>query len=331
MADDFNILVSCAGRRVALIRAFKQALADLALTGRVCAADLNFTSPAAHVADARFTAPLFRSGTFIDDMLTLCEREKISLLVPTIDPELSLYAPARQRFADIGTTVAISSEQVIEIGADKRLTHRWLNENGFPAPRQASITDVLASPNDWPTPLIAKPARGSSSIGLRRVTRIDELALINQPETMVVESVAPGDEYTIDVYIDRTGKARCAVPRMRLETRAGEVSKGMTVRHAALQALALRIGDTLPGAFGTINVQVFLDKKTNAIEVIEINPRFGGGYPLTEQAGATFTRWLVADCLGRPLDIERDAWRDGLAMLRYDEAVYVEQSELGLA
>lgn len=331
MADDLNILVSCAGRRVALVRYFQQALRELGLTGSVCAADLNFTSPACHVADRRFTAPLFKAGTFIDEMLELCQRQRIGLVVPTIDPELELYARAREKFAQIGTTVAIGSPQAIAIGADKRQTHRWLAGLGLPVPRQASIAEVLSAPNDWPTPLIVKPARGSSSIGLRRVTRHDQLSVIEHADDMIVESIAPGDEYTIDVYIDRTGKPRCAVPRKRLETRSGEVSKGVTVRHAALQAMAMQIANALPGAFGVINVQIFLDPLTDAMKVIEINPRFGGGYPLTQEAGANYTRWLVEDVLGRPITAQPDAWREGLAMLRYDEAVYIDQSELGSA
>ncbi|MFN3167554.1 MAG: ATP-grasp domain-containing protein [Phycisphaeraceae bacterium] len=328
MADDFNILVSCAGRRVALVRYFQRALRDLDLKGSVCAADLDFTGPACHVADRRFTAPLFKAGTFIDDMLALCERERIRLVVPTIDPELPLYAQAYERFAEIGTTLAIGSPEAVAIGADKRETHRWLSELGVPVPGQASIAEVLANPSDWPTPLIVKPARGSSSIGLQRIARHEQLAVIDRAGEMVVESIAPGQEYTIDVYIDRSGRPRCAVPRQRLETRSGEVSKGLTVRNAALQALAMKIAAALPGAFGVINVQIFLDPSTDKMAVIEINPRFGGGYPLTQEAGANYTRSLVEDVLGRSLSINPDAWRDGLAMLRYDEAVYVDRSGL---
>ena len=331
MAENFNILISCAGRRVALVRHFKEALAALGLKGGVFAADLDFSGPACHIADKRFTAPRFADGTFIDDMLTLCQRERISLVVPTIDPELPLYAQARAPFAAIGTTLAVSSLQAVDIGADKRKTHLWLASLGLPAPKQAVLSDVLDSPVDWPMPAIVKPARGSSSIGLRRISNAKALAGIEQPETMVIESIAPGDEYTIDVYIDRAGTPRCAVPRKRLETRGGEVSKGVTTRNPALQDLALRVADALPDAFGALNVQVFLDQATGQMNIIEINPRFGGGYPLTEHAGAPFTRWLIEDVLQRDLTAEPDGWRDGLAMLRYDEAVFVDRDEIGRA
>ncbi len=328
VSKPFNVLVSSAGRRVVLIRHLRSALHDLGLEGQVFAADLSFASSACQAADRAFPAPLFSSGTFVDDMLRLCEREQISLIVPTIDTELMFYAENRQRFADLGTTLCVSSPQTIEIGADKAKTHAWMIEHGHPVPRQARIADVLASPGDWPTPLIVKPARGSSSVGLSRVKSHDELTLIDKPERMVVESMASGDEYTIDVYIDRTGRPRCSVPRKRLETRGGEVSKGMTVRHRKLQDLAEQIAAQLPGAFGVINIQIFYDEKTHAMAVIEINPRFGGGYPLTHEAGAHCTHWLIEDCLGREVSAKPDQWRDGLVMLRYDEAIYVDKQAI---
>ena len=328
MPQTFNILISSAGRRVALVQLFQNALQELGIRGNVLAADLTSASSAWHVADRAADAPRFATGRFIDDMLALCKREKIKLLVPTIDTELPLYAAAKNRFKEIGTEISISSPEAIRICNDKIETHHWLSSLGMPLPRQASIAEVLDSPDDWPTPLIAKPKHGSSSTGMHRIHEIDDLKLIKWPELMIIETVASGEEFTIDLYIDRTGKPRCAVPRQRLETRSGEVSKGMTVRHPGLQSIASQIASELPGGFGVINIQAFLDQESGDINIIEINPRFGGGYPLTEQAGATCTHWLIEDCLGLPLSVVEDTWRDGLAMLRYDDAVFVDKNKI---
>lgn len=328
MSKPFNILISSAGRRVSLVRLFQTALQELGIRGNVLAADLTSTSSAWHAADLASSAPRFSGGHFIEEMLDLCEREQVSLLVPTIDTELPLYADAKELFNKIGTEISVSSPQAIEICNSKVKTHRWLKELGLPVPRQASIDEVIASPDDWSMPLIVKPNHGSSSTGMQWVHDIEELKTIKSPELKVVESIATGDEYTIDLYIDRTGKPRCAVPRQRLETRSGEVSKGMTVRHPGLQEIATRIAAELPGGFGVINIQVFLDKDSGEMNIIEINPRFGGGYPLTQQAGATCTHWLIEDCLDLPLSVIDDVWRDGLVMLRYDDAIFVHKSEL---
>ena len=328
MSGTFNILVSSAGRRVTLVQHFKTALLELGIRGQVWAADLTSLSSAWHAADRGAPAPRFATGRFIDEMLQLCKREKIQLLVPTIDTELPLYSAAKKQFAAIGTTVAVSSPKAIDICEDKRQTHQWLAELGLPVPRQASIQTVLNEPGSWPLPLIVKPARGSSSVNMRRIKNIADLTNIPYPEVMVAESIATGDEYTIDVYIDKTGQPRCAVPRKRLETRSGEVSKGMTVREPKIQHLAEQVASSLHDGFGCINVQIFFDRDQDTARIIEINPRFGGGYPLSHRAGAVFTQWLIEDCMDLPLSIEPDVWRDGVIMLRYDEAVFIDKSDI---
>jgi carbamoyl-phosphate synthase large subunit len=146
----------------------------------------------------------------------------------------------------------------------------------------------------------------------------------------IAQTIAPGVEYTIDFLAGSDGACRCAVPRRRFETRAGEVSKGMTVRHPALQALAGRVCQALPGARGCLNVQVFLEEDSGAMNVIEVNARFGGGFPLSWEAGARFPRWMLEEQLGLPSTAAHDAWRDRLVMLRYDDAVFVDASRAGL-
>ena len=328
MPKNFNILVSSAGRRVSLVHHFQTALKELGIRGKVIAADLTPTSSAWHAADQATYAPRFTGGRFVEEMLKICHQENVSLLVPTIDTELPLYSEAKQQFVNTGTIVAVSDPETILNCEDKTRTHAWLDSLGIPVPRQTSVAGVLESPDDWPLPLIAKPTRGSSSNNVRKIHNLNELRSMPYPEIMVVEAIAPGEEFTIDIYIDRSGEPRCAVPRQRLETRSGEVSKGMTVREPKLQELAIKVANALPGGFGVINVQIFYDEETGQLNVIEINPRFGGGYPLSHEAGARCTHWLIEDCLDLPLSIEPDVWRDGLVMLRYDDAIFVDRSEI---
>jgi carbamoyl-phosphate synthase large subunit len=132
--------------------------------------------------------------------------------------------------------------------------------------------------------------------------------------------MARGREFTINVYVNSDGKCVCAVPHWRLETRAGEVSKGITVKDRRLMDLAAQVAEALPGARGPLNIQCFLDTD-GTIAIIEINARFGGGYPLAHHAGARFTEWLLHEQEGRAVG-PYDGWNDDLAMLRYDEAVF---------
>ena len=330
MSGDFNVLISSAGRRIALLDIFRLTLGEMGLRGRVLAADMSRFSAAFQAADAGFLVPACTSPEFIPAVLEVCRREGVRLVVPTIDTELPLYAASRERFAREGVQVAVSSPEAIAVCGDKEQTHRWLVREGLPTVRQASVAEVLAAPGDWPFPLLVKPRNGSSSLGVAVVRDHAALEAATADGGYVVQTLAAGEEYTIDFLADRAGRCRCAVPRRRLEVRAGEVSKGMTVRSGPLEELALQVCERLPGAYGTLNVQVFLDEATGEMSVIEVNARFGGGFPLAWEAGARFPRWMVEELLGLPSTAAPARWRDRLVMLRYDAAVFADASGAGL-
>jgi len=241
-----------------------------------------------------------------------------------------LYAQARDQFEAIGTRVAIPAPETVTIGSDKAATHRWLTEHGLPTPAQTTPDAVLASPAEWPMPLLIKPRFGSSSIGVHTVKDLDTLRQLTAGRPYLVQRLATGVEYTVDLFVDRAGTCRCAVPRRRLETRAGEISKGVAERHPAVIELAMRACAALPGARGVMNLQLFHDAERDACWIIELNARFGGGYPLTHEAGANYLRWLIEEALGLPSSASPDGWRDGLVMLRYDDAVFVTKQEAGI-
>lgn len=344
-----TVLISSAGRRVELLRAFRHTVesfwpADQAGTGKVLAVDCSWYSSAFHAADEAFLVPRCTEPDFIPRMVELCASQQVDLVVPTIDPELPVYADAVERFRAADTTVAISSPNVIAIAGDKVRTHDWLTDAGFPTVQQGSVADVYAEPRAWTFPLMVKPRFGSASVG---VTKVDDVAALEHvvaqwsnragsscdpSRDLVVQSVAQGVEYTVDVLVARDGddaaqSALAAVPRRRIEVRAGEVSKGVTVHLPLLIELAQKVCTALPGAFGPLNVQMFYDEKTGSVAIIELNARFGGGYPLSFKAGADFPRALLQEALGMPITASLLDWRDGLVMLRYDAAVFVEGHE----
>jgi carbamoyl-phosphate synthase large subunit len=327
--SEFNVLISSAGRRVALLHIFRRTLQDLGLHGEVMAADMSRLSSAFHAADRAFVVPRCSDPEFLPTMLELCSRYRVRLVVPTVDPELPVYAANRERFSEIGTTVAISSHEAVTIGWDKAATHSWLTARGFPTVRQAPAHEV-ATPNGWSFPVLVKPRIGSASIGVAVVDDPIQLRKATRGGDFLVQAVAPGVEHTIDVLTDGAGKAVCAVPRRRIEVRAGEVSKGVTVRSAPLEELAFAVSNALPEAYAAITVQVFFDQETQEPRVIEINPRFGGGFPLSWQAGAAYPRWMIEEILGLPSTAAAASWNDGLVMLRYDDAVFVRAGDAGL-
>ena len=229
-----------------------------------------------------------------------------------------------------GAAVLVSEPATIEICADKGRSSRWLSDNGFAVPTQYSLDDDLAevrrlSPDHWP--LFFKPRQGSSSVGAHPVGSLAELEVaVDRHGPGVAEELVVGDEYTMDCWVDPSGACVGVVPRLRLATRAGEISKGVTVRHERLESEVRAILQALPGVRGPATVQAMMTSQ--GPRYIEINPRFGGGYPLSHQAGAWYTAALAAETMGKPVDPAWFSWDDDVVMLRYDEAVFVSRASI---
>lgn len=319
-----KLLLSCAGRRVELLRILEKSLARLGDHG-VVATDAQPFAPAFVLAEEQAIVPRATHPDFIPRMMEICEEHDIRWVIPTIDTELLPLAVAREQFKEIGTDVMISDPETIRIAADKRQTHKWFEENGFPTFSQRTIAEALADP-DWKYPCFAKPADGSRSVGAARIETREALeirAKAREGLDDVVESLGHGVEVTVDAYVSvLTGKCLCVVPRRRLEVRDGEVSKAKTLDAPEIVDLVRSVAEKLPGARGTICIQMFWDPETHEIQLMEINPRFGGGYPLTEAAGAHFGWWFMEETTLGTCSATSD-YKPNLVMLRYDQSVFV--------
>ncbi len=322
-----NVLLTSAGRRVALLRAFRAALASVG-GGRVLAADAGGTAAAIHEADEGFVVPRCDSPDYVPALLALCRRENVALVVPTIDPELPVLGRARDLFAREGVLLAASGPATNDIAFDKANTATFFDREGIPAPRQIDLVGALAGRNGFAFPVALKPRFGSGSVGVHIVRDLEELRFYARrvPEPLLQEYVE-GSEFTLDVLVAPDGSVACVVPRRRLETRAGEISKGYTVRDPEIEAWGRRVCDRLPDAAGPITLQCFR-RHDGELAFIEINPRFGGGFPLALHAGADYPRWLLEWALGLPSTASPDAWGADVAMLRYDDAIFVSRDEL---
>lgn len=276
-------------------------------------------SSACRVSDSAVRLPHVRSDEYADALEDCCRRNGVRLVVPTIDTELPVLAALRARFAVFGCVLAVSAEPVIDACADKRNTIAFFESYGLRSP---ALYDASAPRY----PLIVKPYDGSLSVGISVVRNPDELtaAHLAGPRNIFCEYLEPAEfeEFTCDAYYDRNGVMRCVVPRLRIEVRGGEVAKGQTVHNNIVSHLKDRIG-RIEGALGCLTIQVMRHRQTAEIFLIEVNARFGGGYPLTAESGACYHEWLIDEhLLGRPI-ADYDDWRDNLLMLRYDAEVFV--------
>lgn len=323
----FNILFTSIGRRVSLVQHFRKMLSGLGLEGKLIGADMLLSAPTMHVVDKKYRVCRVTGEDYIPHLLDICEKEDIDLLIPLIDTELLILAENKERFKEVGTTALISDPDVIRITMDKYNTHEFLTENGFDAPEVINLDEAL-NRDDIEYPLLMKPARGSAGIGATKIERKEDLKFFKDKITNpILEEYLDGYEHTLDILVDFDGKVRCVVPRKRLEVRAGEVSKGMTVKDKGIIMAGKRVVEALKVALGPITVQGFLTGD-GSFKLTEINPRFGGGHPLAIAAGADYPRWIIEMMLGRDPEIMLDGWEDGLVMLRYDEAVFVRYEDM---
>ncbi|MCH5166003.1 MAG: ATP-grasp domain-containing protein [Clostridiales bacterium] len=318
---EYNVLILSAGRRVELINCFKAARDRLKIDGKVCAADITSTAPALYFADEKIIVPRIDDDGYIDAVIDACKTHNISLVVPTIDTELIKLAQNKDRIeSETGACVLISNMQAVEVCCDKRLTAKHFDDNGFKYPKTYDEKTVSKTAE---FPLFIKPRDGSSSIGTYRIENKTELDFfLKYVKNPIVQECVSGKEYTVDCFCDFDGNILSVVPRWRMRTRGGEVLKGKIEKNAAIIDDVKRLLNSF-GFIGQITVQCFLTDG-GEVKYIEINPRFGGGAPMSIAAGADSCEKLYRLLRCEKLEYSDD-YEDGAVYSRFDSSVKVDE------
>jgi len=324
MARKLNILMTCIGRRVGLMNAFRRAMKALRIQGRILAADWSPLAPGLLTADEKFLVPGVNSPDYVRTVLDICRKNDVGLVVPLIDWELKPLAEAREDFAKAGVRVVVSSPRVISICRDKRRTFEFLSSGNIGTPHILELRDAMKGK----FPVMVKDRYGSSARNVIRASSPQTLKRAYRGEDkMFIQEVVDGPEYTVDVYAGLDGVPRVAVPRHRLQVRAGEVAKARTVRDPKIISEAMRVVGLLKECVGVITIQCRVTEG-GAVKFFDLNARFGGGVPLAIRAGADFPKWIIQEHFGQRPRIDPEAWQSGLIMLRYDAEVFLTEDEL---
>lgn len=312
-----NVLILSAGRRVELVKCFLAELKKVFPDALVLTTDMNLSlSAACQIADKGIKVPSIQAENYLDTILDICIKKNVGLVIPTIDTELLLLSKNRTKFSQAGINLIISDEFLVSLCRDKRETLNIFDSLGIPTP-------IIYPKTSIQFPCFIKPYDGSSSVGAMVVEDWSSLPkTILQNEKMIFMQLIDSshDEYTVDAYYDRQGSLKCLVPRQRIQVRGGEISKGVTRRHQIYEYLLPRLRQ-LQGARGCVTLQLFANLEAMSFFGIEVNPRFGGGYPLSYSAGANYPAWLIAEYLQDQAVPFFDQWEANLLMLRYDAQI----------
>lgn len=319
-----NILITSAGQRVSLVKAFQKEIKAIDPEAKVYTVDLNpILAPACHISDGYKTVKRVTDPNYITELLNICKELDIRMIVPTIDTELLVLAQHKQLFLDQGIVPIVSSLEFVTACRDKRIINSFFEAHGIEIPQTID--------KEKPTfPFYIKPYDGSLSKDTFLIRSEEDLTSYHfeNEKLMFMEYIdhQEHDEYTVDTYYNKEGKLCCIVPRKRIFVRAGEVNKGVTHRNEIVPFIKERLSH-IDGAMGCLTMQFFFHPTTKRIIGIEINPRFGGGYPLSYLAGANYPKYLIEEYIQGATVAYFDQWEENLLMLRYDDEVLVRNYE----
>ena len=302
-----NIMITSIGRRVQLIEHLKE-------TFTVIGVDASSQNAARYFVDRFFVIPRCDEEGYISELLKIAVENDVKLILPLYEREFGILCDNRSPFEEKGIKILLSDREIIEICNDKTKTQEFFEKEKILAPK---LTEQA--------PAVVKPINGMGSQGVFVVNNNEELEaakVLSHSEYIIQEKIS-GTEYTIDVLCDFNGNVVAAVPRVRLEVRSGEVAKSRTDRNQEVINKTVELVaklNTYGKVIGPITVQCFVTENREII-FLEINPRVGGGVPLTFKAGINYGKYLEKFANGYVHNEDICEFKE-LIMMRYDMAVY---------
>ena len=326
---EVTVLLTCAGQRVDIVRAFREALDAGGHDGRVLVSDLDPLSPSLFAADGVLVLPPVSDPTYGDAVAEACAREGIRAVLPLTDLDPVLLARAAPAIEGAGARVFLPGPEVALGCQDKWACHTMLEDHGLPSPPTWLPDD--ADPAGLPYPVLVKPRLGFAARHIYRCDDAGELAFFLRytPAESVIQRALPGEEFSIDCLGDLDGRALGAVPRAMIQAKGGEQIKGETLDDPQLTELGAATVEAL-GLTGPSTVQCFREDGA-ILGITDINTRFGGAFPLPQAAGAAYPETILAIALGQRPEPRVGAHMAGVVMTRFLDQTILHREPRGLA
>lgn len=309
-----KVLLTAIGRRIQLINYLKKSC-------KVFGADCGDLAPASYFVDRFFKVPRYNEDSYIESLVNICENEKVDMLIPLYEKEYMLLCENRYRFTQIGTSLLLSTSKTIECCNDKYKTYEFFKGVNIDTPNTYLRKNLMDKVDFLKFPLIIKPLDGMGSSDVYKAYDKKQLEFfIEYVKNPIIQEYIEGIEYTIDTLCDLEGKVISIVPRERLEVKGGEVAKSRIVKDTEIIEKTKDLLEKLQ-IIGPGTIQC-IKNNLNEIKFIEINPRFGGGVPLSFEAGVDYGKYFNLMCRGEEITPIIGEFKE-LTMLRYDEAIFI--------
>ncbi|WP_276930294.1 ATP-grasp domain-containing protein [Faecalibaculum rodentium] len=312
-----NILLTSVGRRAYMVKYFKEAVGDYGKV-HVCNSDKN--SIAFRYADEHIISPLIYDEKYIPFILDYCQENSIDIVVSLFDIDLLVLAQHKNQFEELGIHLIVSDIDIIEICNDKWKTFKFLEDNGFKTPKTYlkldDITNAI-SHKELSYPVVVKPRYGCGSISISLAYNEDDLKYLTRKvnkdiektylkfesaiteEKVIYQEYLMGQEFGADIINDLQGKTQNVILREKIAMRSGETDIAKLVDIPIVNETLYRLGNILKH-IANMDCDIFLvDGKPY---VLEMNARFGGGYPFSHLAGCNLPKAIVDWANGKEVD-----------------------------
>lgn len=313
-----NILISSVGSTGAInvIKTYKKMGLD---NLRIIGVDCNEEVVGKYFVDKFYKIPHGDEEAYLSSILKICDDENINIFIPIFGNETLKISKSIDEFHKRNILVPISNYEVLKICIDKQQTNSFFEKSNITYPTTYKKNEI----NESLLPLFAKPKISlyGGSRGAKKIESLQELKGLKFDDYVLQEFI-DGVEYSIDTFSDMNGQVIGIVPRKRIEIKNGLATKTITEKNQVIMENTKRLLELIK-IRGPANIQCF--KKKNEMFFFEINPRFGGSYILSIEAGLNAPKYILDIYNGKELENQIGKFKDSLMMLRYYMEVYCQK------
>lgn len=314
-----NILLTSVGRRAYIIDYLRDIYKNLGLSGNIVATNSDMNTTAMSVADKAFESPLIYDKEYIPFLLEICKNEKIDILISLFDIDLMILAKNKAEFEALGVKVIVSNEDVINICNDKFEMLEYLKKINMPVPETYLDLDKAIEYADFDKKTyILKPRWGMGSLSIFEAEDKKELEVLYEKakrsiqksylrfesnadmnRAILIQEKIKGDEFGLDIFNDLEGENLSVTVKRKYAMRSGETDIAEVIKNSELEDVGKKIAKSL-SHIGNLDMDILLSD--GKAYIIDMNARFGGGYPFTHNAGVNELEAIIRLCRGKELN-----------------------------